>query len=569
MPHGKVPFELYPNPAKVRENISLLNGSWGFSFDGKEWQSINVPYCPESVLSGINYTGFINKCYYKRTFDVQRNGCDVVLHFGAVDYLAQVFVNGKLVGTHKGGYTPFECVVTDYVTDGTNELFVEVTDNVGNICSGKQSPKEKSFGCFYTRTTGIWQSVWLEYRPKDCIVDFRFYPDYANATVQVDLTTTAKGSCNVQVYFGSKCVGKADCVVDKSASVTIDLNQKRLWTVGKGNLYYVKFTFGNDVVYGYFGLRSVEYSGYDFLLNGTKTIQKLVLNQGFYPNGVYTTDLKTMKRDIASAVQLGFNGLRLHQKVFDPRFLYLCDKMGVMVWGEFASWGIDYSNCNAYDDFATQWTEVINRDFNHPSIVLWCPLNEVWTQNGVDRDVQFIDNVYNLTKSLDSTRPCVDVSGGNHGHKTDLYDFHCYEVPQDLVKYLECLQNDKTLEMDLLYCKNDNLRYDGKLPVNLSECGGFALLDKLSQTSVSTVNNDAVTAEDSWGYGNQETDRKVFVNRYKELLNVIYGCTMLSGFCYTQLYDIEQEQNGFFRYDRTPKLNVWQTKQIRKINNKK
>ena len=560
----------YPNPIFIRETTEIINDGWLFSFDKLNWRPINVPFCPESKLSGIGFTDFIRLCYYKKTFVSSKPTDDVILNFGAVDYRATVEINGKYVGTHTGGYTAFAFNITDFLVEGHNEIMLTVLDCEQRACaSGKQSYKKNSFGCFYTRTTGIWQNVWIERAPEKYVREICFYPDVQKCRVTADILTNGEGALSIEVSFGGKVVGRYDGNAVYRRKAEIPLGEKHLWGIGKGNLYDVKIRFGDDVVYSYFGLRSVRYEGFDFLLNGERVYQKLVLDQGYYPDGIYTAPgLDAMQRDIDSALTLGFNGARLHQKVFDPRFLYLCDKAGYMVWGEFPCWGVDYSSLEFIGQFLSEWGEAIRRDFNHPSIITWCPLNEIWgTWEDIrqTRDVRFVDAVYEFTKMLDPTRPCVDTSGGHHGHCTDLFDFHCYEDVPVLKKVLDDLDEAGTLDLQLLYSTGEDLKYSGDIPVNLSECGGICLSSKRTEAT-KAVNDGPVDSETSWGYGKGETNGDDFVERYRALMKTIGSCKKLSGFCYTQLYDIEQECNGFYDYNRSDKLTPAQKRQIKAIN---
>ena len=370
----------YPDPNFVRERTQIINDGWQFSFDGKAWRRINVPFCPESKLSGIGHTDFIGQCFYKRTLRAEKGTGRVMLHFGAVDYRCEVYVNARRVGAHVGGFTPFAFDVTDALTEDENELYVCVSDDELRDCpSGKQSYKRQSFGCFYTRTTGIWQSVWLEFVPGVRIKQIQFYPSVERSSVLTEIHTNGCEQCSIFVYYQDRKVGEYCGRVTYRAKFDILLSESHLWELGQGRLYDVIITFGDDTVYSYFGLREIGYRGYDFVLNGRSVFQKLVLDQGYYPDGIYTApSVQAMQRDIDLALDLGFNGARLHQKVFDPRFLYLCDKSGYMVWGEFASWGVDYSDLHFLGRFLQEWQEVLARDFNHPSIVTLCPLNEVW-----------------------------------------------------------------------------------------------------------------------------------------------------------------------------------------------
>lgn len=563
--------EIGYNPIQYRTPFTELMDGWLFSLNGKDFSPIRVPFAPQTKLSGIGYKDFIPKCYYKKEFTCEKTDKRVILHFGAVDYETNVFINGTFVGSHRGGYTPFSFDITDALSPGANLLELEVFDDFKNIPSGKQSAKREAYGCFYTRTTGIWQPVWLEYVPEVHIEKFRFYPNVKDVAVKVELETSGKGDFEIEVLFEGRKVGSAKGMADKRATVIIPLKEKHLWAVGQGNLYDVALKFGEDVVHSYFGLREVAYRGFEFLLNGERIFQKLVLEQGYYADGGYTPrDLEAMQRDIDFAAELGFNGLRLHQKVFDPRYLYLCDRAGMMVWAEFPSWGIDYTNTASLPVFLAEWEKAMERDFNHPCIILWCPLNEVW--DGKDktekRDIKYIDEVYAFTKAYDSTRPCVDVSGGHHGHKTDLYDFHSYEPPEALEGYLSKLEKDGQLYVPLLYNDDETeLRYRDGLPVHISEFGGIKI--GADEHTVGTVNESAVQCTESWGYGKGALTEEDFVSRYKALVEVIYRCQKLSGFCYTQLYDVEQECNGFCTYERKDKLSKSCINRIRAINSAK
>ena len=563
-----------PNPQFVRKQIMCLNGLWDFSMGGKEKQKINVPYCPEAALSGIEYTDFIKACTYERTFlmDEVLGDSRVVIHFGAVDYKSQIFVNDIYVGGHEGGFTPFEVDCTNAVHAGENLLRVEVFDDINaNVPSGKQSHKRQSFGCFYTRVTGIWQDVWIEKTPKNYIRCVKFFPNIHNASVDVEVSVEGEGYIEIQVLYEGREVGNVKSDIAFKNTFSVNLSEKHLWEPGNGRLYDVKLIYGTDEVESYFGLREVKFEGEKFLVNGKSVFQRFVLDQGYNPQGLYTTpNDEAMVADIEKGIRLGFNGARLHQKVFEPRFLYHCDKMGYMVWGEFPSWGIKYDNLESLGIFIREWVEAVERDFNHPSIVLWCPLNEVWKdwfEPKKTRDVRYIDSLYDITKNLDPTRPCVDVSGGFHGHRTDLYDFHCYEEYQKLENHIRALENESVLDVPLLYDeKETHLRYRDGYPVNASEYGGIRFSKTAPISEVETINECVVDSEESWGYGKGEVDEDAFVQRYEALTKLLLKCPRLSGFCYTQLYDVEQEENGFFTYDRQAKLSESMMERIAQCN---
>lgn len=567
----------YPNPIKRRSLTQLLQDDFYFSTDGADWKKINVPYCPESEFSGIGNKDFIPVCYYKKRFSTMRKKDEnlrAILHFGAVDYRADVYVNGTYTGTHCGGYTPFEFDVTDLLTDGENELFLQVRDDeIYNSARGKQSYKKQSFGCFYTRVTGIWQPVWIEYIPQNHIRDFYFSPDIEKPSVKIDVLTEGCGKFCARVYYHDREVGRAEAEVTYKAAFEVSLSEKHLWEAGSGALYDVVLQFESDEVHSYFGLRETRYEGRNYLLNGKRVFQRFVMDQGYYRGGVYTPlNIAEFEKDILRGKQLGFNGVRLHQKVSDPRLLYFCDKEGYLVWGEFPSWGIDYSDLKKAGEFISEWEEVLRRDFNHPSVITWCPLNEIWgawEEPDKKGDVRFSQIVYHFTKIFDATRPCVDVSGGVHGGITDIFDFHSYEKPEDLKKYLNELDGENKLEVPLLYGDASDVRYKKDQPVSFSECGGIALTSRCENEEISEVNRGAVVSETDWGYGKREKEGEAFVQRYEELLSIIQNSKKLSGFCYTQLYDVEQEVNGFFRYDRSDKLSEEQKRRIREINLRK
>lgn len=544
----------YPNPQFKRNSYECLNGQWEFEIGelgdkaNKPLSSlIEVPFCPESKLSGIGHTDFINQCIYSRMITVSEadKAQRLVLHFGAVDHIAHIYLNGKKIFEHKGGYTPFAVDIAPHAIVGENRLTVYVEDDIrANVPSGKQSDRE-SYGCFYTRSTGIWQTVWLERTPKTYIRNVRFTPDVENCAVRVEVGTEGgEGEAEIKVYYEGKEVGSAKGTMYYRQIFDIKLSEKHLWELGAGRLYDVVVTFGEDKIESYFGLRSVQYDGYKFLLNGKSVYQRLVLDQGYYPDSIYTAPTEQdLVNDILLAKRYGFNGSRLHQKLFEPLFLYHCDKMGYMVWGEYASWGMEYYDLDGMPQFVAEWTEAIERDYNHPCIVTWCPLNETWMDlkdKRKARDIRFIETIYNVTKALDPTRPCVDVSGGHHGRMTDLFDAHCYGDPEDLKRRLERIEKENVYEFDCFYApeaEKEGSIAKGGIAVNISEYGGVAYAQ----------------GQESWGYhtaGSEKDYVDGYIARTEQLLDKDWLC----GFCYTQLYDVEQEQNGLCNYDRTHKI---------------
>ncbi len=544
----------HPKPQFCRKNWQNLNGEWEFEFDhadsGREHELfsptavfervINVPFCPQSKLSGIGETDFLRAVWYRRhfTLDEKTAAGRVVLHFGAVDYEAYIYVNGTLCGTHRGGYVSFAVDITKAVHAGDNVVTVLARDDERDrrIPSGKQSMELRSSGCFYTRTIGIWQTVWLEFTPHTYIADFTLLPDVTAGALTVQATLVGCADLTLKAAFAGKPMGEITLPsASDTVTFTLPLAEKHLWEIGKGGLYDLSFGFGDDAVESYFGLRSIAYRDRAFFLNGKSVFQRLVLDQGFYPDGIYTApDDAELAADIDRSMAMGFNGARLHEKIFEERFLYHCDRKGYIVWGEFPDWGLDPSNRDVLYNTLPEWIEEVRRDRNHPAIVGWCPFNETWDHAGRQRDGSLQELTYEVTKAIDPTRPCLDVSGNFHAGKSDIYDVHCYDQdPKSFAaRYATLPQSvDDT-------CGNHRQKYDGERPFFVSEYGGIRW------------SND----RDGWGYGDAPKTEEEFLERLKGLTDVLLDNPYIFGFCYTQLTDVEQEQNGLYTYDRTPKF---------------
>ena len=546
----------HPKPQFMRKNWINLNGIWDFEMDpaasgeARELfnqtasfsQSINIPFCPESKLSGINHTDFMNSVWYRREIEISPEQLSrlVILHFGAVDYLTTVYVNGKKCGTHKGGYVSFSMDITEYLTEGKNTLTINAVDDTRNrlIPSGKQSASYHSFGCYYTRTTGIWQTVWLEFVPQTYIVKTKYITDINNATVTIFAELCGSGTLEAEASYNGKIMGKAQVSSNGGTAIlTIALSETHLWEVGNGRLYDLILTYGQDRVQSYFGLRSLQLAEKKFLINGKSIFQRLVLDQGFYPDGIYTAPSdEALINDIKLSIAMGFNGARLHEKIFEERFLYHCDRLGYIVWGEFPNWGLDHSYEDSIYGLLPEWLEEIDRDFNHPAIIGWCPFNETWDKDGRKQFDELLSTVYKATKSADPTRPCIDTSGNYHVI-TDIYDLHDYEQDPKIftAHYIEL---GKTNKFNFWQALEDRQKYNGKLPFFVSEYGGIGWsLDK-----------------SAWGYGNAPESPEAFISRLKGLTDVLLDNENMFALCYTQLTDVEQEQNGLYTYDRQPKF---------------
>jgi len=562
-----IPRPEYPNPQFERKNWVNLNGKWEFEIDksvsGKARKLYNisklsgeilVPFCPESELSGVGEKDFMNSVWYKRVVDVKETHDLVVLHIGACDYFTTLYVNGKEVGTHKGGYTHFSFDITDYVKPGANTIVINAEDNTKGTLQplGKQSPEYYSFGCFYTRTTGIWQTVWLEYVPQTHIESVKYYPDSENGKLIVRAQVKGDAELCAIAYYNGKEMGRASCKNNgQNADLVLELSEKHLWELGAGRLYDLKLTYGDDEVSSYFGLRNVALDGYKFKLNGKTVFQRTVLDQGFYPDGIYTAaSEEALINDIQISLDAGFNGARLHEKVFEPRFLYHCDKMGYMVWGEYANWGLDHTELHSLPTFLREWQEAVERDFNHPAIIGWCPFNETWDLDDRKQKDEVLEMIYRATKLMDTTRPCIDTSGNYHVI-TDIFDFHDYcQIVDDFKGYYDLLEKEDII-MDQTarneHTKNRQIYKKGQA-VFASEYGG--------------IKWDIENNGEAWGYGNAPKTEEEFVERYRGLTNVLLSNSKMMGFCYTQLYDVEQEKNGLYTYSRKPKFDMKIFKEI-------
>lgn len=580
-----IPRAEHPNPQWERETWKNLNGPWEFEFDfgcsaveRRLWEKerfdreILVPFCPESRLSGIGYTDFINGVAYRKNFELSQEELSgrILLHFGAVDYEASVYVNGTLVGSHKGGYTSFCFDITKHVAPGPNTLFVAVKDDVrsGLQPKGKQAHLYASSGCDYTRTTGIWQTVWLEFVPERHIQSAKYYPDPANGKVTVTGLVQGQGTLQLTTLWEDKPVGEAALSVeDGFFTVQLDLSETHLWEPGKGGLYTLLLSFGEDRVKSYFGLRTAKFQGRKFLLNGKSLFQRFVLDQGFYPDGIYTAPTEEdLVKDIQLSFAAGFNGARLHEKVFEARFLYHCDRLGYLVWGEYPNWGLDHAHPLSTETYLNQWSEAVERDFNHPAIIGWCPFNETWGYREEREKNALLSSLYKLTKRLDPTRPCID-SSGNYRILSEVYDIHDYDQDTQSFQARWDGLTDRIRETGGVIPAEDpffnsapegpsgrapffNQPYDNQ-PIFVSEYGGIRWPD------------DTV---EGWGYGNAPATPEEFFARYKGLTEALLNNPEIFGFCYTQLYDVEQEVNGLYTYGRAQKFDI---SLIRKINQQK
>lgn len=568
-----IPRPEYPRPQFERTDWVNLNGQWTFEMDfgasGEQrgWTSskglskkITVPFCPESELSGIGYTDFIPCVWYQRNINIpaEWNGKKILLHFGAADYETKVYVDGKMVGEHKGSGSSFNFDITAYVKAGQQaNLVVRVYDNLrgGMQPGGKQCTALFSAGCSYTRVTGIWQTVWMEAVNEQALKNVFAIPDIDQQQLVVRpefYNEDNNNTLTVEVKDGKKTVAKRTAQASNQSTIVLPIKNAHLWSPEDPYLYDVKYTVKNaqgeviDEVSSYMGMRKVHISGGYFYLNNKPYFQRLVLDQGYYPDGIWTAPSdEALRQDIEMSKAVGFNGARLHQKVFEERYYYWADKLGYLTWGEEASWVLNINNELAVRNFLTEWAEIVVRDRNHPSLVTWTPLNETWNATpGVY--VRFVNDLYALTKAIDPTRPINDASGDSHV-KTDIWSVHDYtREPDKLIA-------NHTIKAGVEPYRNmkgkDFLSNYAGQPYMVDEFGGLPWIPKEERAN-------------SWGYGANIDTVEEFYSILEKEIDALKACKHVVGFCYTQITDVEQEKNGIYYYNRKPKFDTARVKAI-------
>ena len=541
-----VPRSEYPRPEFRREGWLCLNGQWEFSIGEPTFrQTITVPYACEAPLSGINDKGFHETVWYRRTFTLPREmlGKRILLHFGAVDYVCDVWVNGQLVCSHTGGQTGFEADITDALQDGENTLQVRAWDDYRDpaMPRGKQYWELESKGMYYSRTTGIWQTVWLEAVEPLHLVRCHITPDLDNRAVSFEylLSQDAKDITFAISFRGQQLAEQTVPYDRRNPRVTVSLAQAweetMTWSPENPSLLDAQITLRDDqgvtdVVDTYFGMRKVSIENGQFMLNNRPYYQKLVLDQGYWEDSLMTapTD-EDLVKDIQLTKAMGFNGVRKHQKVEDPRYLYHADRLGLLVWGEIGS---AYVFTKEFvSRISSEWTEAVLRDYNHPCIVVWTPMNESWGVRDVKTDPAqqaHCNAMMQLTKALDPTRPVIDNDGWEHTCG-DLITLHDYtQDGQQLKKMFGTLDSILNIKMKPhdkgLFA--DGYHYQGQ-PILLSEFGGVK---------------------------NEPAEPERFAQTLAEVTKAVQDSPLLCGYCYTQLTDIENEKNGLLTYGREPKI---------------
>lgn len=569
----------YPRPQYVRRRWMNLNGEWEFAFDDSDqglaqgWmggrkfeQRIVVPFAYQTELSGINDKSIHEVLWYSRDFEVPHEwaGQEVLLHFGAVDYGTILWVNGREVGHNRGGHVPFSFNIRPYLREGVNRLVLRVEDRQEPFQPrGKQSPTGLPHGIDYYCTSGIWQTVWLEPVPAIRIEEIKITPfaDEGAFELMVYLHAPATGwRVEAEVVAGSAVVARAEAqAMHGAVRMHLQVRDAKLWSPENPHLYGLNIRLFDkdelqDEIESYAGLRSVSIQDGRLLLNGEPTFLAMVLDQGYWPQSYLTPPSdEALRFDVEITKKLGFNAARKHQKIEDPRWLYWCDRLGLLVWGEMANaraWSLE-----AEERLLAEWDRAIRRDYNHPCIITWVPVNESMGFPGLEEShpgqFAFLERVVRLTRRLDPTRPVIDNDGWEHTNVTDICAIHDYTPTGDelIKRYEEKLQGG-ALPKGVWY-KNKPLfvlgsEYRGQ-PIMLTEVGGF--LSK--PPNIPAEKRDKLYEF----YASFDTSEEL-LEKYRDLMRGIGELKFLAGFCYTQLTDVEQEINGLLTYDRKLKVPV-------------
>ncbi len=579
---------LHPRPQLTRSEWMDLSGTWSFAYDDagvgldEDWQRredvytqvIQVPFPPESPASGIGDTSFHPVVWYRRTFQQSPldNGKRLLLHCGAIDYTAHVWINGQLVATHEGGNTPFSADITAALSEREEQVIVIRAEDAPLDMTqprGKQDWQEEPHDIWYARTTGIWQPVWLEPVPSTYITQIRWTPDLdrgvLGVTVNVQHADTHPLHLRIQLRLGNTILCDDVLLVQGSEihrqialNTTYMVSRKTLlWSPTHPNLIDAELTLlqeneSIDTVQSYAGLRSVSIEGGRFLLNGHPYYLRLALEQGYWPQShLATPDANALRREVELTKQLGFNGVRIHQKVEDPRYLYWCDRLGLLVWGEIAN---AYSfSPTAVERLTKEWLSVVERDYSHPCIVAWVPINESWGVPNLLHDAaqrHYIQALYHLTKAVDPTRPVIGNDGWEH-IISDIHSVHDYTFDEQTLRdrygSIEAVQRTlREVQPGSHAVLLPGYTNEGEA-IMLTEFGGISYRPDQRR---------------AWfGYGTVSSP-DAFLAKYKELVDAVLDSPSIAGFCYTQLTDTGQETNGLLTANREPKLDMEQVRYI-------
>ena len=572
-----VPRPEYPRPQLVRPDWLNLNGEWEFAFDdenaGRElgWQyglplegRIIVPFPYQSRLSGINDQGIHEIVWYARSFEVppEWSGQDVLLHFGAVDYRTTVWINGQEVGHNHGGHVPFTFDIAPYLKPDVNRLTIRVQDSQdARQPRGKQSVSGQPHDIDYYCTTGIWQTVWLEPVPPIRIDELRINPQASKNEIGVTVYLHAPASIwrlEAEVLDAGEVVEhKVEETTHATAWLTLNIPFAKMWSPDSPHLYDLRIRLyqGDDLldeVTSYAGLRDIELRDGRVWLNGKPIYLAMVLDQGYWPESYLAAPSdQALREDVEWCKRFGYNGVRKHQKIEDPRWLYWCDRLGLLVWEEMPN-AREWS-ARSEEWLAAEWKRAVQRDYNHPCIIAWVPINESmgFPKLGQQHPGQyaFIERMVAMTRRLDPTRPVIDNDGWEHTDITDICAIHDYTPTAELLRqrYQETTSGGQLpahvwIGDKPLFVLGS--RYRGQ-PIMLTEVGGFLLIPK----NIPPEKRDMLYEF----YGSFRTPDELLA-KYRDLMEGISSLPFLAGFCYTQLTDIEQEINGLLTYDRQPKV---------------
>ncbi|MBS4219112.1 glycoside hydrolase family 2 [Bacillus sp. FJAT-49711] len=585
MNHNNIPRKEYPRPHFDRGNWLNLNGEWNFAFDkentgekekwyesGNLQQKIIVPFTYETKASGIGEEEFYANIWYQRQVTVPEEYGDkkTILHFQAADYITKVWINGKFVGKHQGGQIAFSFNITDFVGEN-RELNIVVKNEDSFSCHqprGKQRWQDKNFGCWYVQTTGIWQTVWLEFLNEAHVDSVKITPDIDTESVEFsyhfteELDFTNNLTLKTDITFNELPIKSFSMDIDRqlhTAKVNIASDhfdwKVMLWSPQNPNLYNVVFTVYKDGVVldqveSYFGMRKISIENRNVLLNNIPIYQRLLLDQGYWQDSHLTPPSEeAILEDIDKTMEMGYNGVRKHMKVEDQRYLYWADKKGLLVWSEMAA-TYEFSD-EAVQNFTEEWMEAVKQHYNHPSIITWTPFNESWGIKNIYTDVkqqQFTEGIYHITKSFDSMRPVIVNDGWEHT-VSDILTLHDYvelgEEFSERYKDIETIVGNKIAFNKHKHALAQGYEYKGQ-PIIMSEYGGIAF-----------------SSEKGWGYGNQVKNEEEFLKRFESITQAIKDIDYICGFCYTQITDVQQEVNGLLTEDRQPKIAM---NKIREIN---
>ena len=576
--------EQHPRPDFARTWWQSLDGPWAFAFDDEDqglqagWYQegaalpllIQVPFAYQSQSSGIGLSEHHPILWYQRSFALPDEVAKrrILLRFGAVDHACQVWVNGQMAGCHKGGYAAFALDISPCLRPGDNDLRLRVTDRRDTAQPrGKQYWEDGLMGCWYTPSSGIWQSVYLEALGDTGIDAIRVTPDIdrhaARVAVDLDREPGEGLSLEYELRFEGRLVRRITSDVPfQRYELSLDMRDAsrvdslRLWSPEHPRLYDLTLRLRRgeellDEVFTYFGMRKVEQRDGHVLLNNSPLYQRLVLDQGYWPDSLLTPpDGEALKRDVAAIKAFGFNGVRKHQKIEDPRFYYWCDRLGLLCWGELPS---AYEFCpEAINNLSQELTAFIRRDYNHPSIIAWVPLNESWGVREIYDNPQqqaFSNMLYMQCKALDSSR----LVSGNDGWEqtlTDMVALHDYaacgsDIQRHFASRSEVEGGFSAWRMS--FAKGYAPREDSQIkPFLVTEYGGIAMAIKGAQGQVGNM--------ETWGYHDKVDSEEAFFERYRSLTDAIRSLPYCRGYCYTQLTDVMQEINGLLLPDRTPKV---------------